>query len=169
MGIATDNSPAAYGGMASYGRWEIDVRLFDSAMQEIDKFTCRQDLWISEKQFALRLTRQDDPSSPYEDRGDVDQGHRIKGVSGFGGVLGGALTENNGVFLEGTGGSADFILVATQTGEKHFRCFRRFIAHQSGKIWGTEVTAGTYFATTEDQLLETSIEPPAEMRQALGS
>ena len=41
----------------------------------------------------------------------------MNGVSGFGGRLEGRLLQSNGVFLEGEGGAADFILVATQTGD----------------------------------------------------
>jgi hypothetical protein len=63
--------------------------------------------------------------------------------------LTGGLTKNNSVFLEGKGGSADFVLVATQTGKDHYRCFRRFEVKQRMKLWGTDVPPGTYFATTE--------------------
>jgi hypothetical protein len=45
MTTATEHAPAPDGGMSAYGCWEIDVRMFDSDMKQIDAFTCRQDLW----------------------------------------------------------------------------------------------------------------------------
>lgn len=164
MGIATEHSPARYGGMSSYSLWEIDVRLFDSSMREIDAWTCRQDLWITDKQFAVRLTRPDSASPPYEDRGEVSGGATINGTSGFGGKLTGVLLKNNGTFLDGRGGSADTLMVATQTGEDHYRCFRKFEVREPISLWGTDVAPGTYYATTEDQITNTSDEPPADMR-----
>ena len=169
MGIATDNKPAEYGGLSSYGRWEIDVRMFNAAMGEIDAFTTRQDLWIGEGQFVVRLTRDGDGGSAYEDRGAVDASGRIAGGTGFGGRLTGALLVNNGVFLEGKGGSVDFVLVATQTGPDHYRCFRRFDAHRPVVLWGTQVPAGTYYIITEDQLLDQADQPPADVRAPLGA
>lgn len=161
MGIATEHAPAPYGGMSAYSLWEIDVKLFDGLMQQIDAFTSRQDLWITPDQFVVRLTRSGDNNyPPYEDRGAVKGGARIAGPSGFGGTLAGALLKNNGVFLDGVGGSADTILVATQTGPDHFRCFRRFEVREPISLWGTEVEPGTYYATTEDQLLSQADEPP---------
>ena len=169
MGIATDNRPAEYGGMPSYSRWEIDVRMFGAAMDEIDAFTTRQDLWIGEGQFVVRLTRdRDGETSRFEDRGAVDAYGLIQGASGFGGGLFGALLPNNSVFLEGRGGDADFVLVATQTGKDHYRCFRRFEVHRPIALWGTRVAAGTYYVTTEDQIIETADQPPADVRIPLG-
>lgn len=169
MGIATDNKPAEYGGMSAYSRWEIDVRMFDASMAEIDAFTTRQDLWIGEGQFVVRLTRDHDgETSRFEDRGAVDAHGLIKGTSGFGGALTGTLLPNNGVFLEGKGGDVDFVLVATQTGKDHYRCFRRFEAHRPVELWGTRVAAGTYYITTEDQIVETADQPPADVREPLG-
>ena len=98
MGIATERAPAPSGGMKPYTLWEIDVRLFNDAMVEIGKLTCRQDLWVGEGQFAVRLTPLgENNSSPYEDRGSVDGHGVINGVSGFGGRLEGRLLQNNGV------------------------------------------------------------------------
>jgi hypothetical protein len=87
MGIATEHAPAPSGGMKPYTLWEIDVRFFNDAMVEIGKLSCRQDLWVGEGQFVVRLT----PigmknASPYEDRGSVDGHGVINGVSGFGGA-----------------------------------------------------------------------------------
>lgn len=170
MGIATDNKPAEYGGMSPYSRWEIDVRMFDVAMKEIDSFTSRQDLWIGEGQFVVRLTRQvGNGPSVFEDRGAVDAHGRIKGSTGFGGGLTGTMFPNNSVFLEGKGGSVDFVLVATQTGSDHYRCFRRFEAHEPVELWGTQVPAGTYYITTEDQIVEQADQPPEDVRRPLGS
>ena len=160
-GFATEHAPAPAGGMKRYGRWTIDLRMFDASINEIDSFTCRQDLWTGEEEFAVRLTREND-GSQFEDRGAV-KGKVIDGASGFGGKLTGRLLQNNGVFLEGKGGSVDFVLVATQTGPDHFRCFRRFEVKAKTKLWGTEVSPGTCFITTEDQLLEDADEPPAEL------
>lgn len=168
MGIATQHSPAAYGGMSAYTCWEIDLRMFNATMEEIDTFTCRQDLWVNADQFAVRLTRKGDSEhSPYEDRGAVTNGSTIVGRSGFGGILNGQMLKNNGVFLDGKGGSADTMLVATQTGPDHFRCFRRFDVHEPISLWGTSVTPGIYYVTTEDQLISQADEPPPEMRQPL--
>ena len=113
MGIATEHAPAPAGGMKPYGLWEIDVRLFNASQIEIDKFTCRQDLWVGEGQFVVRLTRLNQNSRlQYEDRGSVDGHGVINGDSGFTGQLEGRLLQNNGVFLEGKGGTAEFIMVA---------------------------------------------------------
>lgn len=60
MGIATEHSPAPYGGMSAYSCWEIDLKMFNGSMEQIDAFTCRQDLWISSDQFVVRLTRKGD-------------------------------------------------------------------------------------------------------------
>ena len=139
--------------------------MFDASIDEIDSFTCRQDLWTGKEEFVVRLTREND-GSQFEDRGTV-KGQVIDGVSGFGGKLSGRLLENNSVFLEGQGGTVDFVLVATQTGPDHYRCFRRFKVKEQTKLWGTEVSPGTYFITTEDQLLEDADEPPAELRRPL--
>ena len=168
MGIATDHAPAPSGGMKPYTLWEIDVRLFNDAMVEIGKLSCRQDLWVGEGQFVVRLAPLGvKNASPYEDRGSVGGHGVIKGVSGFGGRLEGRLFENNGVFLEGKGGAADFILVATQTGPDHYRCLRRLEFKQPMNLWGIEVRPGTYFFTTEDQVLESAHQPPAELRAPL--
>ena len=167
-GIATQHAPAPAGGIKPYTLWEIDVRLFNGAMAEIGKLSCRQDLWVGEGQFAVRLVPiGESNSSPYEDRGSVAGHGVIKGVSGFGGQLEGRLLENNGIFLEGKGGAADFILVATQTGPDHYRCFRRFEFKQPMNFWGLEIRPGTYFMTTEDQLLQSADQPPAELRAPL--
>ena len=91
----------------------------------------------------------------------------INGDLGFRGQLEGCLLQNNGVFLEGKGGTAEFIMVATQTGPDHYRCFRRFKVKQPMKLWGTEVPPGTYFATTEDQLMHSADQPPAELKAPL--
>ena len=91
----------------------------------------------------------------------------IKGTSWFGATLTGKLMKSNATFLEGKGESADFIMVATQTGPKHYRCFRRFNIKKPGKLWGTQVSPGTYFVTTEDQMIQGADEPPAELRTAL--
>ena len=52
MGIATEHAPAPSGGMKPYTLWEIDVRLFNDAMDEIAELSCRQDLWVGEGQFV---------------------------------------------------------------------------------------------------------------------
>lgn len=57
---------------------------------------------------------------------------------------------------------------ATQTGKDHYRCFRRFEAHRPVALWGTRVAAGTYYVTTEDQIVETADQPPADVREPLG-
>lgn len=56
MGIATEHAPAPSGGMKPYTLWEIDVRLFNDAMIEIEKLSCRQDLWVGEGEFVLAGT-----------------------------------------------------------------------------------------------------------------
>ena len=168
MGIATDHAPAPSGGMKPYTLWEIDVRLFNDAMIEIAKLSCRQDLWVGEGQFVVRLAPLGENNYPsYEDRGAVDGRGVINGVSGFGGRLKGRLLHNNGVFLEGKGGAADYILVATQTGPDHYRCYRNFEFHQAMNFWGIDFRPGTYFFTTEDQVLESADQPPAELRKPL--
>ena len=169
MGIATDMSPAQPSGSQPYTRWEIDARLFDERMQEIDRFTCRQDLLIGPEEFVVRLTRLDAAGRDgrYEDRGSLYDSTVIQGVTGFGGRLDGRLLKNGGVFLEGKGGDVDFILVATPTGPDHFRCFRRFEVKQPTIVWGKRVNAGTYFATTEDQLIEVAPQAPAEVLEPL--
>ena len=168
MGIATDHAPAPSGGMKPYTLWEIDVRLFNDAMVEIAKLSCRQDLWVGEGQFVVRLTPLGEKNySPYEDRGAVDGRGVINGVSGFGGRLKGRLLQNNGVFLEGKGGAADYILVATQTGPDHFRCYRNFEFHQAMNFWGIDFRPGIYFFTTEDQLIQSADQPPAELKAPL--
>lgn len=83
--------------------------------------------------------------------------------------MSGHLLKNNGVFLEGNGGSAETMLVATQTGPDHFRCFRHFEVHEPINLWGTDVVPGSYYVTTEDQLLNQADEPPSELRQPLSS
>jgi hypothetical protein len=123
---------------------------------------------VGEGQFVVRLS----PigvknAAPYEDRGSVEGHGVIKGVSGFGGHLQGRLFQNNSVFLEGKGGACDFILVATQTGPIHYRCLRRLEFKQPMNLWGIEVHPGTYFFTTEDQVLESADQPPAELRKPL--
>lgn len=168
MGIATEHAPAPSGGMKPYTLWEIDVRLFNDDMVEIAKFSCRQDLWVGEGQFVVRLTPLGENNyPPYEDRGAVDGRGVINGVSGFGGRLKGRLLQNNGVFLQGKGGVADYILVATQTGPDHFRCYRNFEFHEPMNFWGIAFRPGTYFFTTEDQLLRSVDQPPAELRTPL--
>jgi hypothetical protein len=165
MGIATDHAPAKPGSLKPYTLWEIDVRLFNDDNTEIATLSCRQDLWVGEGQFVVRLTPLGDNNyTPYEDRGDVDARGIITGVSGFGGKLRGRVLQNNGVFLKGTGGAADYILVATQTGPDHFRCYRTFDFHQSMNFWGIDFHPGTYFFTTEDQVLESADQPPPELR-----
>jgi hypothetical protein len=75
-------------------------------------------------QFVVRLTRLGNGAGgQYEDRGAVTNGSSINGRSGFGGELSGRLMKNNGVFLEGKGGSADFVMIATQTGPDHTVAF----------------------------------------------
>ena len=168
MGIATDHAPAPPGGLKPYTLWEIDVRLFNDDMVEIAKLSCRQDLWVGEGQFAVRLTPLgENKYPPYEDRGAVDGRGVINGVSGFGGRLKGRVLQNNGVFLQGKGGAADYILVATQTGPDHFRCYRNFEFHEPMNFWGIDFRPGTYFFTTEDQLLQSADQPPAELRTPL--
>jgi hypothetical protein len=168
MGIATEHAPTPPGGLKPYTLWEIDVRLFNDAMVEIATLSCRQDLWVGEGQFAVRLTPLGEHNyAPYEDRGSVDERGVITGVSGFGGPLKGRLLQNNGVFLESKGGAADYILVATQTGPDHYRCYRNFEFHQSLNFWGVDFRPGIYFFTTEDQLLQSADQPPAELKTPL--
>jgi hypothetical protein len=169
MGIATEHAPAPSGGMKPYTLWEIDVRLVNDAMVEVGKVTLRQDLWVGEGQFAVRLTPLGkNNSSPYEDRGSIDGHGAINGVSGFGGRLEGRFLPNNRVFLEGKGGAADFIMVATPTGPDHYRCFRKLEFKQPMNFWGiAEVRPGTYFFTSEDQVLQSADQPPAEMKVPL--
>jgi hypothetical protein len=93
----------------------------------------------------------------------------INGGSGFGGRLNGRLLQNNGVFLEGKGDTADIIMVATRTGPQRYRCFRRFEVKQPTKLWGTQAAPGTYFATTEDQLLRSADKPPGEIKAPLAA
>ena len=168
MGIATDHAPASDGGMSAYTGWEIDVRMYDGSMNQIDAFTCKQDLWMGEGKFVVRLTRDDAGGlTNFEDRGDMDAHGAINGDSGFGGKLTGQAFPNNTAFLEGKGGSVDFIMLATRTGAEHYRCFRRFEAHKPVKLWGTDVRAGTYYITTEDQLHESADTPPDCVRRPL--
>ena len=71
-GIATEHAPAPAGGIKPYTLWEIDVRLFNGEMAEIGKLSCRQDLWVGEGQFAVRLAPIGEKnSSPYEGKADV--------------------------------------------------------------------------------------------------
>jgi hypothetical protein len=87
--------------------------MFDADVKQIDAFTCRQDLWTSTHQFVVRLRRLGHGAGPdYEDRGALTNGASINGRSGFGGELRGHVMKNNAVFLEGTGGSADYVMVA---------------------------------------------------------
>ena len=168
MGIATDHAPAPPGGMKPYTLWEIDVRLFDDGNEEIGKLSCRQELWVGDGTFVVRLIPLGKNNyAPYEDRGAVDKRGVITGTSGMGGKLKGRLLQNNGVFLQGKGGAADYILVATQTGPDHFRCYRTFDFHQAMNFWGIDFKVGTYFFTTEDQLLQSADQPPAELKAPL--
>lgn len=169
MGKGIENAPAPDGQMPTFSCWEIDVRMYDDSGKQVDAFTCRQDLWVGveDKQFVVRLTRKDDAGAQYEERAALDDAFGIKGNGWFGGTLDGKLTKSNAFFLEGKGDSTDFMLVATQTGPKHYRCFRRFHVKQPGKLWGTQVSPGTYYVTTEDQMLEGSEQPPAELRTPL--
>lgn len=117
---------------------------------------------------SSRLTRLGSGAdAQYEDRGVVAGGASINGRSGFGGELNGRMMKNNAVFFEGKGGSVDYVLVATQTAPDHYRCFRQFHVKQPIALWGTRVTSGTYFVTTEDQLMGVADEPPSELRTAL--
>ena len=90
-----------------------------------------------------------------------------EGTNGFGGKFAVHLMENGAVFSQGTGGVVDFIMIATPTGADHVRCFRHFEVSQPTNLWGKQVGAGAYFATTEDQLIETAAEAPAELAQPL--
>lgn len=169
MTTATDHAPAPDGGMSPYGCWEIDVRMWDAEVKQIDAFTCRQDLWADADQFVVRLTRlsNNGNGAKYEDRGAVTDGVVIRGRSGFGGTLLGHMMKNNTVFLQGTGGVADYVLTATQTAPDHYRCFRQFQVKEPIALWGTQVMPGTYYITTEDQLQHEADEPPAELRTPL--
>lgn len=116
----------------------------------------------------MRITRDKGGSkTQHEDRGKVGSHGEISGLTGFGGQLAGQLLKNNGVFLHGTGGESDFLMVATQTAPDHYRCFRRFEVKQPADVFGTEVKPGLYFVTTEDQLVESSDEPPDDVRAPL--
>ena len=169
MGMATDKAPARSTETQPYSLWEIDVRMFDAHFRQVDTFTCRQELFITPDSFLLRLTRLTGSSkgAQYQAQGTVKDGEIVDGSSGFGGALKGGLLANGGVFLEGSGGDADFILTATPTGPDHQRCFRRFVAHGPTALWGTDVTAGTYFATTEDQWISSAAEAPAALLEPL--
>ena len=56
--------------MKRYGRWTIDIRMYDPSINEIDSFTYRQDLWTGKEEFVVRPTREND-GSQFEDRGTV--------------------------------------------------------------------------------------------------
>ena len=166
MGLATDHAPAQPSDPQPYGRWQIDVRLFDSHMTEVDAFTCRQDTFAGADEFFVRLTREDN-GALYEDRGKRRDGHYFEGTNGFGGDFVVHTLENGGFYSKGAGESVDFIMVAALTGPDHARCFRKFEVKAPMTLWGASVEAGTYYATTEDQLVETAAQPPAELTRPL--
>jgi hypothetical protein len=59
------------------------------------------------------------------------------------------------------------MLVATQTGPDHYRCFRKFEFKEPMNLWGIETRPGTYFLTTEDQVLQSADQPPPELKAPL--
>lgn len=157
-------------GMKAYGVYDLQVKLWDGEMGEVDSFSIRQDLWVGPDTFVIRLTREvDGRQVRYEDRGAVDGRGHIAGPSGYGGRLDGQLMRNGSVFLHGTGGQADFLMVATQTAPDRYRCFRRLEVREPTRVFGTEVGPGLYFATTDDQLVESADEPPADLREPLAA
>ncbi len=166
MGLGTEHAPAQPREPQPYTCWEIDVRLFDDRMQEIDAFSCRQDVYAAPDQFFVRLTRTDG-KGVYEDRGAMKDATTAEGKSGFGGRFTARVFQNGALFTQGTGGDADFIMLATPTGPDHVRCFRRFEVGQPTTLWGKQVEAGIYFCTTEDQMVETRPKPPAELMEPL--
>ena len=166
MGQGTAHAPAPMDASKPYSLWEIDVRMFDDAMKEIDRFTCRQDLFVGPEDFIVRIARTDGKGS-YEDRGVMRNPHFGEGTNGFGGKFTIHLMENGAIFNQGTGGVVNFIMTATPTGPDHIRCFRHFEVSRPMKLWGKQVDAGTYYVTTEDQLLETAEEAPDEFIRPL--
>ena len=153
-----------------YGRYRIEVKLYDERMNAVDAFDLRQDLLADESVFAVRLTRETlfGKKAQYEDRGSVNETKAVTGTSGFGGQLSGQLLPNGSLFLRGDGGDASFVLVATKTADDHYRCFRR-IEVRKATTFGTELTPGLYFMTTEDFLEESADKPPPEMKAPLKS
>ena len=103
----------------------------------------------------------------YEDRGARRGEHLFEGASGFGGKFSVQTLENGGFFSQGVGGDVEFIMVAALTGPDHARCFRKFEVMKPTVLWGKSVGVGTYFATTEDQLVKTAQEAPAELMRPL--
>ena len=166
MGLGAQNAPAQPADPQPYGCWEIDVRLFDESMTEIDAFTCRQDTFAGADEFFVRLTRKDD-GAVYEDRGARRSEHLFEGASGFGGKFSVHTLENGGFFSQGVGGDVEFIMVAALTGPDHARYFRKFEVMKPTVLWGKSVGVGTYFATTEDQLVKTAKVAPAELMRPL--
>ena len=166
MGLGARNAPAQPSNPQPYGCWEIDVRLFDKRMIEIDAFTCRQDTFAGPDDFFVRLTREDN-GAMYEDRGTRRDHNLFEGTSGFGGRFSVHILENGGFFSQGVGGDIDFIMVAALTGPDHARCFRKFEVRKPTVLWGKSVDVGTYFATTEDQLVKTAPKAPAELTRPL--
>ena len=156
--------------MKAYGRYDLQVKLWDGGMNEIDSFPIRQDLWVGPDTFVVRLTRDRDGTPVrYEDRGAVDGHGHIAGPSGYGGTIDGQLMKNGSVFLHATGGEADFVMLATQTGPDRYRCFRRLDVKEPTRVFGTDVGAGVYYVTTEDQLVASADEPPADVREPLAA
>lgn len=152
----------------AFERYRIEIKLYNEHMKLLDSFNFRQDLLITDTEFAVRLTRMtpDGQIPGYEDRGTIDKNKRITGTTGFGGTLHGQIFPNGSIFLEGKGGNASFVMVATRLAPDRYRCLRRIEANRPSKF-GTELDSGSYYVTTEDYLEESSNEIPTEMKTPL--
>jgi hypothetical protein len=88
---------------------------------------------------VTELYRKPNVINLYEDRGSIDGHGVISGGSGFGAK---DISCRTRVFRAGRGGTAEFIMVATQTGPNHYRCLRKIAVTQPTKF--SRVPPGTY-------------------------
>lgn len=169
--MTTQNASGKPAGMPpAFGRYRLDVKLFDETMNQLDAFTLTQYVYVAPGQFILRLARKfpDGRQVYYEDRGVIDQRMSISGTTGFGGELHGQAFPNGSVFLKGEGGSASFSMVATVIEHGHARCLRRIeVRKPIGFATAEPLAPGVYYFTTEDYLEEASDDMPPELKQPL--
>ena len=160
------------GAPPAFGRYRLDVRLFDESMNQVDAFTLTQYVYMAPEGFVLRLARTspDGRLVQYEDRGRIDTRMSISGSSGLGGELRGQAFPNGSVFLRGEGEAASFIMVATVIAPGHARCLRRIEVRKPTPFATAEpLSPGVYYFTTEDYLEEASDVPPPELKEPLKS
>ncbi len=163
----SDTPPTSEG--KAYTAWKLSFPLLDDKNQVIEHIEGVQDLYVGPDEFIVRVTREMDGSTArYEDRGTMDASGAIIGKTGFGGKLNGKLLKDSfGVLLQGVGGDVDFILGAVVVTPTHNRCFRRFEVRTPTVIFGTKVNPGTYFTTSNDYLISSADDKPAELQQPL--